>query len=150
MRRSLALPGGVAALFAAALIWFALNPAEPERADATDAGLVAEGQTVYAQYCAGCHGANLEGEPDWRIRRPDGMLPAPPHDATGHTWHHADAALFDLTKRGTAAVVGGNYRSNMPAFGPLLSDRQIWAALSYIKSQWPTEIRAAQERTQQK
>lgn len=146
MRKPIAVPGIIAAIFGAVLIWFAVVPAEPDRADAGDAVLVAAGRAVYNQHCAGCHGPNLEGEPDWRVRRPDGTLPAPPHDATGHTWHHSDTALFDLTKRGTAAVVGGGYRSNMPPFGPLLADREIWAVLSYIKSRWPADIRAAQER----
>jgi mono/diheme cytochrome c family protein len=145
----MAIVGVAAALFAVALGWFALGPMEPDRADAGDPALVAEGHTIYAQQCAGCHGAELEGEADWRSRRPDGLLPAPPHDASGHTWHHSDAMLFDITRRGAAAVVGGNYRSSMPAFGKVLSDRQIWAALAYIKSRWPADIRAAQERTRQ-
>ena len=145
----MAIVGLAAVIVAAALGWFVLAPAEPDRADTADAKLVAQGQVVYGQQCAGCHGANLEGEPEWRTRRADGMLPAPPHDATGHTWHHSDAALFDITRRGTAAVVGGSYRSNMPAFGKVLSDREIWAALAYIKSRWPADVREAQERTRQ-
>jgi len=139
--------GFAAALVLAAFGWFAAHPPEPERADAGDIQLVALGERVYGQQCAGCHGPKLEGEPDWQTRRPDGTLPAPPHDATGHTWHHADAQLFDITRRGVAAVVGGTYRSNMPAFGKVLSDREIWAVLAFIKSRWPADIRAAQERT---
>lgn len=106
-----------------------------------DRGLVAEGRRVYAGHCASCHGARLEGQPDWRRRGPDGRLPAPPHDASGHTWHHPDAQLFAMTKFGPAAMVPG-YQSDMPGYEGLLSDRQIIAVLSYIKSRWPPQIRA--------
>jgi len=51
---------------------------------------VALGQQVYAARCASCHGANLEGQPNWQQELPTGGLPAPPHDETGHTWHHND------------------------------------------------------------
>ena len=39
-------------------------------------------------------------------------MPAPPHDATGHTWHHSDRVLLDIMTRGTAAIIGGSYESN--------------------------------------
>tara|TARA_R110002020_G_scaffold89293_2_gene218576 strand:- start:4214 stop:4648 length:435 start_codon:yes stop_codon:yes gene_type:complete len=98
---------------------------------------VALGQTVYNANCAGCHGAKLEGQPNWRSPGVDGRLPAPPHDVTGHTWHHSDAQLFAITKNGTAAVVGGGYESNMPGFGEVLTSAEIEAVLDYIKSTWP-------------
>jgi hypothetical protein len=86
----------------------------------------------------------LEGEPNWRRRKPDGLLPAPPHDETGHTWHHPDGQLFEITKRGTAALVGSDYRTAMGPFGAVLSDDEIRAVLDYIKSRWPENIRARQ------
>ncbi|WMS44396.1 cytochrome c [Acuticoccus sp. MNP-M23] len=109
-----------------------------------DDAVVALGATVYAAQCASCHGANLEGEPNWRERGPDGRLPAPPHDETGHTWHHPDAMLFELTKYGLPKQVGNGepYFSNMPAYEGVLSDEEIVAVLSYIKSRWPQEVRA--------
>lgn len=116
------------------------------RANIDDRAAVALGASVYREHCAACHGERLEGQPNWRVRFPDGRLPAPPHDATGHTWHHPDQHLFDVTKYGTAAIVGGNYKSDMAAFGDRLSDRQIWAVLAFIKSQWPEEIRKRQAR----
>ena len=106
--------------------------------------MVSLGERVYREHCASCHGARLEGQPDWRSRKPDGKLPAPPHDETGHTWHHADDVLFRMTKHGAAAVVPG-YQSDMPAYDDVLTDEQIWAVLSYIKSQWPENIRARHE-----
>jgi len=115
--------------------------AKPMVIDAGDPQLVALGEPVYREHCASCHGAALKGEPDWRTRKPDGRLPAPPHDASGHTWHHTDDILFRVTKHGPEALVGGDYRSDMPAFEGVLSDREIVGVLAYIKSTWPEIIR---------
>lgn len=115
-------------------------------ADADNPELVALGQEVYAAECAACHGENLEGQPNWRARQANGRLPAPPHDETGHTWHHPDAMLFDMTKLGIAEVTGmTDYETDMPAYGDTLSDREIWAVLAYLKSTWPPAVRARQE-----
>jgi mono/diheme cytochrome c family protein len=114
-------------------------------ADATDPTLVALGAKVYAAECVRCHGARLEGQPEWRERLPDGRLPAPPHDASGHTWHHSDQQLFQITKEGLESLVPG-YKTDMPAYKGVLSDREIWAVIAWIKSTWPPEIRARQER----
>lgn len=109
-----------------------------------------DGVALYQQNCASCHGTELQGQPDWRSPGPDGRLPAPPHDATGHTWHHGDDILFRITRDGAAAVVGGGYESDMPGFGDSLRDAEIRAILDYIKSTWPERERAYQrERTQQ-
>ncbi|NYZ14841.1 cytochrome c [Azospirillum sp. RWY-5-1] len=110
-------------------------------ADPNDAAQVARGKAVYAERCASCHGAQLEGQPDWRSRKPDGRLPAPPHDASGHTWHHPDADLFRITKQGIAAFAPAGYESDMPAFGDVLSDAEIRAVLAFIKSTWAEETR---------
>ncbi len=107
--------------------------------------LVALGQDIYSTHCATCHGAQFEGQPNWRTRLPNGRLPAPPHDASGHTWHHPDSVLFRITKEGIQSVAPPGYASDMPAFDDVLSDREIRAVLSYIKSQWPPEIRARQD-----
>lgn len=104
----------------------------------------AAGAAVYSQHCASCHGANLEGQPNWRERRPDGKLPAPPHDASGHTWHHADEVLFDLVKNGMARYAGPDYATDMPAYAGALADDEIRAVLEYIKSRWPADIREKQ------
>lgn len=114
-------------------------------ADPENAEQVALGREIYARECASCHGANLEGQPNWRRRRPDGRLPAPPHDEAGHTWHHPDGHLFVLTKQGPQALARGGYQSDMPAYGGKLSDAEIWAALAYIKSRWPKHIRERQD-----
>ena len=102
------------------------------------------GRQLYTANCASCHGANLEGQPNWKSRLPSGRLPAPPHNASGHTWHHPDGVLFRITKEGPAAVVGDSYESNMPGFGEALSDAEIWAVLEWIKGTWPERERKYQ------
>ncbi len=104
------------------------------------------GAQLYQENCANCHGAELEGQPDWRSRLPGGRLPAPPHDASGHTWHHPDRVLFDIVKRGPAAVVGDGYESDMPGFEGVLTDEEITAVLDYIRSTWPERMRVSQEK----
>src|SRR6185312_5919400 len=109
------------------------------RVDTRDDAKVALGAKVYAQHCAACHGAKLEGQPNWRERLPNGRLPAPPHDESGHTWHHADRVLFAITKNGLVPPYATpGYESDMPAFGAKLSDDEIWAVLAFIKSHWTT------------
>jgi len=116
-------------------------PGNDPRANPRDAAKVALGAKVYAQHCAACHGAKLEGELDWRRRKPNGRMPAPPHDDEGHTWHHADSVLFGITKRGLVAPYAPpNYESDMPAFGGKLSDDEIWAVLAFIKSRWSARV----------
>lgn len=135
----------VAALAAAALggaAWYSQHAGSTITLRPDDANIVALGKAVYGDQCASCHGASLEGQVNWRERLPTGRLPAPPHDRTGHTWHHPDGQLFDITKRGPAAVVGGSYESDMPGFAGVLSDAEIIAVLSYIKSTWPESIQA--------
>ena len=113
-------------------------------ADPNDPKLVRRGQMIYADYCASCHGRNLEGQANWRQRNPDGTLPAPPHDESGHTWHHPDQLLFDYTKKGGQALAPEGFTSAMPEFGNELRDGDIWAVLSFIKSRWPEDVRARQ------
>jgi len=103
------------------------------------------GRALYAQHCASCHGLKLEGQADWKRRLPSGRLPAPPHDASGHTWHHPDQVLLRITKDGPAAVVGNGYESDMPGFAAVLTDQQIRDVIGYIKSTWPERERTYQE-----
>lgn len=133
------------ALIPLLLVWPAAAALAAHELDGRD---LAAGARVYAEHCAACHGADLEGQPDWQ--RPDetGLRPAPPHDETGHTWHHDNAFLFAYTKFGgerTLAALGvTGVPSGMPAFGPALSDDDIWNVLAYIRSTWPERIRQVQ------
>lgn len=107
---------------------------------------IALGRTVYDQNCAACHGVNLEGQPDWKTQNEDGSFKAPPHNAEGHTWHHADSQLIKSIQLGGARFDGMNLggTSPMPAYAELLSDEEMTAVLTYIKSTWPDDLRQSQ------
>jgi mono/diheme cytochrome c family protein len=141
-RRSVRVLAGLVILGLIALVlWWRLWPDQP-RAAPDDPEQVALGRAVYAEHCASCHGSRLEGQPNWRERLPNGRLPAPPHDETGHTWHHPDAMLFAITKHGPRPPYAPEgYESDMPGFADRLTDAEIWAVLAYIKSTWPSQIR---------
>ena len=119
-------------------------PGDDPRANPGDAARVAIGARIYGRDCAACHGARLEGQANWRAQLPNGRLPAPPHDASGHTWHHPDRLLFAITKNeAVPPYAPADYQSDMPPFGGSLSDDEIWAVLAYIKKQWSREVLSA-------
>lgn len=138
--------GFVAIAVAGSYLWTA-------HAEGSDSGAMpdgvdfAAGEVLYAENCAACHGANLEGQENWQIPGEDGRLPAPPHDETGHTWHHGDQVLFEYTKLGGRALMaaqGMEFDSGMPGFGDQLSEQEIWNILGYIKSTWSERIQEIQ------
>ena len=98
------------------------------------------GEKVYLEQCASCHGVNLEGQVAWQDTMVDGMRLAPPHDKSGHTWHHPDEMLFNLTKYGFRAMINNDNKVSMPVYDGILSDEEIIASLSYIKFTWPEEV----------
>lgn len=114
-----------------------------------DTAMRQQGSQIYAEACASCHGARLEGQPDWQTPLANGRYPAPPHNQDGHTWHHADELLFNLTKFGSAEIIGNGHQSDMPGFKDQLSDKDIIAVLSYIKSTWPKMVRMRHDRLNQ-
>ncbi len=135
--------GAVAVLLYGGL---AIMRGAPPRPDPGDAALVALGKQTYQQYCASCHGVALEGQPGWRKPKPDGRLPAPPHNAEGHTWHHPDEQLLAMVRDGPAALAPPGYESDMPGFSGALSEREIVAVIAFIKSTWPLAARERQAR----
>ncbi len=139
------------AAIAAGLGWFAwraLGPGASGQSIANaSAARIAAGDAIYRQHCASCHGAELQGEPNWRQRKASGRLPAPPHDDSGHTWHHPDAVLFEITRNGLKPPLAPDgYESDMPGFGAVLGDEQIWSVLAYIGSRWSPREKQHQAR----
>ncbi len=106
--------------------------------------VVAVGQAIYVKQCARCHGDDLQGQPNFRQRLPNGKMPAPAHDETGHTWHHADWQLFEITKTGRQPFRPPEYKTDMPAYKDILTDEEIWAVLASIKNSWPVNIQERQ------
>lgn len=99
---------------------------------------VSQGEQVFQENCAACHGKQAEGAPDWRNIGPDDKYPAPPLNGTGHGWHHPLRVLFHVVKKGSPGGQG-----SMPAWGGKLSDDEIIAAIAWFQSQWSDQIYAA-------
>lgn len=100
------------------------------------------GQALYETHCAACHGVNGEGQnpADPYARTEQGLLMAPPHDPSGHTWHHPDQQNF-------AAVWTGRHYPGflpMPSFSTVLAVDEVLQILAYIKTWWGEEELAIQ------
>ena len=107
-----------------------------------DKAAIKLGQTIYKNKRASCHGISLEGQIGWQTEIVDGRRLAPPHDETGHTWHHPAELLYNMTKYGFEEMLGKKYPNNMPVYKDILSDGELLAVLGYIKSTWPENIKA--------
>ena len=116
-----------------------------------DSDEVVLGRQVYVEQCAACHGQNAEGQPNWKQPDGNGNMPAPPHDDSGHTWHHADGLLYEIIRDGFRdPLKPPDSPLTMPAFGDKLNDAEIRAVIAYFKSLWSEESRLFQgEVTQQ-
>ncbi|MBX3051687.1 MAG: cytochrome c [Caldilineaceae bacterium] len=112
----------------------------PDSNSQTDPDQLATGKQVYEANCAACHGINGEGQPNWRTPV-NGVFPAPPHDSSGHTWHHPDSALLEIIAQG-----GSLPNSAMPAYGDILTVGEREAVLAYIKTFWGKQERESQAR----
>jgi mono/diheme cytochrome c family protein len=106
-----------------------------------DPGLVAMGADLYTAHCAECHGPDLRGDPNWMSPADDGGFRPPPHDPSGHTWHHADDLLIQIVLTGYGFE---EPQSRMPTFGDKLTREEVVAILEYIKSHWGPEERTFQ------
>jgi mono/diheme cytochrome c family protein len=84
----------------------------------------ARGAELYERHCVACHGGATGGE----------ISDIPPvHNAEGHTWHHADCDLVDITLEGLPPREG---YPQMPAFEGQLTEDEVHAILAHIKSWW--------------
>lgn len=140
MKRMAGLAAAAVLIGGAGLWWYSSQVSAAGLFPYTDKTVTRAGQALYAENCASCHGAQLEGEPDWRTRDADGYLPAPPHDETGHTWHHPDEQLLAITMLGTEKLVGNGYKSRMAGYEGQLSEDEAISILAYIKSTWPARV----------
>jgi mono/diheme cytochrome c family protein len=151
-QRRLLIPVALSAVLTVAIagagLWF-FQQSQAPGVPPLDRQKVALGQVVYTQSCAVCHGTNLEGQANWQDLNSDGRFPAPPHDNSGHTWHHTDEILLNIINDGSAAFVGGDYQSDMIGYRDILSAEEIVAVLEFIKSNWGPDERAFQEQLNQ-
>lgn len=134
---------GSIAIVVAVIVWIVAGSLLPMRsAPGSQSADGLDGRGIYAANCAVCHGARGEGPPDWKVQRPDTTFLPPPHDGSGHTWHHPDGQLFDIVKNGQQSSPG--FKATMPAWKATLSDEQIVAVLGYIKTMWDPKMREYQ------
>lgn len=124
--------------------WIAASPAGVAVASGPADDRVDLGRQIYGQYCAACHGAGGEGQPDWREPNAEGELPAPPHGPEGHTWRHSDEALYHMIAKGWRDPFNETDRLTMPAFEEVLAPKEIKAVVEYLKTLWTDEQRAFQ------
>jgi len=106
-----------------------------------DPALVAQGKETYAQHCAACHGAQLEGAPDWQTPLEDGSHRPLPLNSAAHAWQHSDSALLRTITEGRNA----GKLSSMPAFGETLSQQEIRSLVEFLKSSWGETERVQQQ-----
>ena len=112
---------------------------EGEPLPGLDVAQIAAGGELYAQSCASCHGADLQGDSDWRVMKEDGSFPPPPQDSSGHTWHHGDDLLVEIILDGSEFP-----QSRMPAFAGQLTEAEVLSILEFFKSTWGTQERTLQ------
>lgn len=89
---------------------------------------IAQGRTLYAQHCVGCHGADGRGQGAWA----DARSMSPPNLAGPLLWRRADGDLLWHVMRGMRARDGA---PTMPAFGERLRDDEAWALIDFMKAQ---------------
>jgi mono/diheme cytochrome c family protein len=134
------------ALLVAMLVFSACAGNEPKDSDTASpmpvitvmgeeasAETLARGAELYAANCQSCHGGatggNLKDIP-------------PPHNANGHTWHHADQQLMNMVLNGIPFSLE---EQKMPAFRDKLTEEEVKAILAYIKTWWTEEQRESQK-----
>jgi mono/diheme cytochrome c family protein len=108
--------GRVCVVWALALVTMPLQGAgSQERGSDVPAELAAEGQAVFGTSCVSCHDADGG----------DGSAPA----LNGHP---SMGARDHIVRQ----ILRGNAEKGMPAFATTLSDRQVAAVATYIRTAW--------------
>ncbi len=91
-------------------------------------GNAEKGKTLFAQYCASCHGASGKGDAPAAA-----ALNPKPKDLTDKAYVAGlkDQYLFDLIQKGGAAV---GKSPLIPPFGSKLKDQDIRDVIAFIRS----------------
>lgn len=117
-------------------------PASP--APPLDPARIERGAVIYNAECASCHGIDGQGQPNWMVPNADGSYNAPPHDPSGHTWHHPDQLLISIILDGSDFA-----QSQMPVYRGSFTEEDAVDVLEYIKTWWEPEQRELQWRVTQ-
>lgn len=120
----LMVAGGVLILAGAVL---AMRPADGGQATAVLAPpeVLAQGEAIFTETCAACHGAEGEGNV------------GPALNGSMHAWHHVDSQLRSVIRDGIEGTAMVGHKDH-------LSDEEIDAVISYIKVWWTPEQRRMQ------
>jgi mono/diheme cytochrome c family protein len=113
------------------------QPRETEIKNKPDQGVLEMGHKIYADLCSGCHTPNGEGTP--------GLFPSV---SGSPVVQQTDAiSLMRVVLRGARSV--GTDRAPtaaaMPAFGWLLSDKEVAAVVTYVRNAGPNAAPAVSE-----
>lgn len=106
-------------------------------AAAQNVASVSNGEKVYNQNCASCHGANGQG-----VQGSFPPLVGNP-TVTGYDIHLIHIVKYGLN--GKIKVGGVDYNGMMPAWVQSLSNADIAAVLTYIRSSWGNKARPINE-----
>ena len=97
------------------------------------------GRVLYTTSCQSCHG-DQQGVGRLEL--------ASSHGPEGHTWHHADGQLLQMVLDGTdvlqASVGLPPSVLEMPPFKDKLTQAEVLAILSYLKTWWTEQQRDSQ------
>ncbi len=109
-----------------------------------DSEQITQGRVYYEETCAKCHGISGEGMFPEAPLEPDasGRYGAPPHNSTGHTWHHTDELLLRYVLEGGFADLSNFYP--MPRWDDLYDREKAALIIAYIKTMWTDEQRIYQ------
>lgn len=115
----------------------AAAPAAASPAGAQNVASASDGARIYNQNCSSCHQPNGQGVP--------GTFPplAGNPTVTGFDVHVIHIVKFGLN--GHVNVKGTDYNGMMPAWGQSLSNADIAAVLTYIRSAWGNRARPITE-----
>jgi len=98
---------------------------------------VAQGNVLFSNHCASCHGDSAEGTLEWRTTDADGNYPPPPLDGSAHAWHHPLSTLKQTIEFG-----GARFGGVMPGFAGTLSEDEAQATIAYFQSFWSDDVYA--------
>ena len=115
-------------LLVVGVIWQARNGGDIAT-DIAPPEVLAQGELVFEENCVACHGENGKG------------YIGPALNGSAHAWHHPDSLLVSFIRDGIAGT-------QMPAQRDNLTDEEIDAVISYMKSWWTPQQRQKQQNGQ--
>lgn len=98
---------------------------------------LSEGNEIYAENCASCHGKQAESIASWQQIDANGIYPPPPLNGSAHAWHHS-LDIMDRVIREGGKPLGGV----MPGWKDILTEDQRLKAVASFQQYWSDDIYA--------